>query len=207
VKRLALLLIVVLLASGAAFLALRHRTSRDGPVFAESGSSSSGLRLGLGAPVSFGYVLLQSRAKSPAKLESVRLLGVTAGLELIGIRSRLVPDEQGKGIFVGIVGYPPPDWSSQSLETQHEVPVAKTFFENGGPQEGLELVIGVRATQPGVARARGVEFTYKIGGRRYREVDNGSMYVCAPIENFTAETCPGDAKGKFDNASAEVKVP
>jgi hypothetical protein len=207
VKRLALVLAIVLLGCAGAFLALHQSTSSDGPVFAESGSSSSGLRLGLEAPVSFGYVLLQNRGSKPARLESVRILGVTGGLKLLGVRSRLVPDEQGKGIFVGILGYPPPDWASKPLDSQRDVPVGKTFFENGSPKEGLELVIGVRATQPGVARARGVEFTYKVGGHRYREVDNGSMYVCAPIENFTADTCPGNAKGKFDNASAEVKIP
>ena len=136
----ALLLAVVLVASGAAFLSIRGRTSGAGPVFAEKGSSSSGLRLGIGAPVSFGYVLLQNRGKTPARLESVRILGMTGGLELLGIRSRLVPDEQGKGIFIGILGYPAPDWSSKPLESQRDVPVGKTFFENGSPQEGLELV-------------------------------------------------------------------
>jgi hypothetical protein len=206
-KRLALLGAVVLLASGASFLALRHRTAGDGPVFAERGSSSSGARLGVGTPVSFGYVLLQSRAKMPAKLEGVRILGVTGGLEILGVRSRLVPDSQGRGIFVSLMGYPPGDWPSEPLETARYVPVAKTFFENGSPKEGLELVIGARATRPGVARARAVEFTYSVGGHRYREVDNGSMYVCAPVENFTAESCPGDAQGKFDDASAEIKIP
>src|SRR5205085_2583202 len=82
-----------------------------------------------------------------------------------GIRSRLVPDNQGKGMFLGVLGYPPPGWPSQPLETQRQVPVAKTFFENGGPQEGLDLIIGVRATRPGVARARAVEFTYTVGGQ------------------------------------------
>lgn len=86
------------------------------------------------------------------------------------------------------------------------MPVPKTFTA-GNPDEGLELVIGVRATKPGVARARAVEYTYKVDGRRYREVYDGSLYLCAPKEDFTAETCPGDAEGKFDDVNIEVKVP
>jgi len=110
-------------------------------------------------------------------------------------------------MFEEAFGYPPPEWPSRPLSEEHVVPVAKTRTPAGTPGEGLELVIGVRATRPGVGRARAVEFTYKVGGRRYREVYDGSMYLCAPKEQFTADTCPGDAQGKFDNVSAEVKVP
>jgi hypothetical protein len=207
VKRIPFFVVAALVVVvGGVLVTLRHRTSDNGPVFA-SDSSSSGLRLAVGQPVSFGHVLLRNRSKTPAKLESVRILGMTGGLELLGVRARQIPDGQGKGIFIGILGYPPPDWPSEPLEREHLIPVGKSFFEDGDPQEGLELVIGVRATKPGVARARAVQFTYTVGGRRYSEVDEGSMYLCAPVENFTADTCPGDAKGKFDEENTEIKIP
>lgn len=205
-KRLAILLGAVIVVSGGAVFAFRPRTPGDGPVSAGTGSSASGQRLAIGERVSFGYVLLTNSAGTPATLESVRLLGVSGGLELLGIRSRTVPDEQGRGMFIGLAGFPPHEWSSTPLESNHVVPVPKTFTESGNPNEGLELVIGVRATRTGVARARAVEFTYKVDGRRYRGVYEGSMYLCAPAENFTAETCPGDAKGRFDNVNIEVKI-
>lgn len=205
-KRFALVLAAVVVASGAAFVTFRPYTLGDGPVSAGTGTSETGQRLPIGERVSFGYVLLTNTARTPATLESVRVLGVTGGLELLGIRSRAVPDEQGRGMFLGVAGYPPNSWSSTSLETHHVVPVARTFSENGNPNEGLELVIGVRATKPGVARARAVEFTYKVGGRRYREVYDGAMYLCAPVENFTAETCPGETRGRFDDVNGEVKI-
>jgi hypothetical protein len=207
VKRLGLVFAIAVVALGGAFLTFRGSRSSDGPVFAGTGSSATGQRLSVGESVSFGYVFLRNTAKTPATLESVRLLGITDGLELLGVRSRPVPDEQGRGMFLGVAGYPPTDWLSNPLESHHVVPVSKTFLENGNPEEGLELVIGVRATRPGVARARAVEFTYKVSGRRYREVYDGSMYLCAPTENFTAETCPGDTRDKFDDVNLEVKIP
>ena len=203
-KRIVIPLAAVVVVAGGVFFALRPRTPGDGPVSAGTGSSS-GQRLAIGEQVSFGYVLLTNSGKAPATLENIRLLGVSGGLELLGIRSRSVPDEEGRGMFIGLAGYPPKEWSSTPLESNHVVPVPETFSE-GNPNEGLELVIGVRATRPGVARARAVEFTYKVGSKRHREVYDGSMYLCAPAENFTAETCPGDAEGKFDDIAVEVKV-
>jgi hypothetical protein len=154
-KRISILVATVIVLAGGAFFALRPGTPGDGPVSAGTGSSS-GQRLAIGERVSFGYVLLTNSGKVPATLESIRLLGVSGGLELLGIRSRTVPDEEGRGMFIGLAGFPPTEWSSTPLETNHVVPVPETFSETGNPNEGLELVIGVRATRPGVARARAV---------------------------------------------------
>jgi hypothetical protein len=199
------LLLLALVAAGGVF-AFRRGTSGGGPVFAGTGSET-GARFDVGKPFSFGYVLLRNHGRTPARLERVRILGVTGGLELLGIQARPVPDQQGKGMFLEAFGYPPPEWPSQPLAGQRFVPVGTTFEPSGNPNEGLELVIGVRATTAGVARARAVEFTYRVGGKRYREVYDGSMYLCVPKEQFTADSCPGDAHGKFDNATAEVKIP
>lgn len=206
-RRLAIVLATAIVIAGMAFIAFRPEPLGDGPVTAGTGPTSSGQRLAIGAEVSYGYVLLLNTAKEPATLESVRLLGITGGLEVLGIRSRSVPDEEGRGMFISLGGYPPHEWSSTPLESNHVVPVGTTFTDDGTPNEGLELVIGVRATRPGVARLRAVEFTYKVGGRRYREVYDGSLYLCAPAEDFTAETCPGDAQGKFDDVDAEISIP
>jgi hypothetical protein len=199
------LLLLAVAAAGGVF-AIRRGASGDGPVFAGVGSET-GARFDVGKPFSFGHVLLRNHGRVPATLERVRILGVTGGLELLGIQARPVPDQQGKGMFLEAFGYPPPEWPSEPLAGQRVVPVGKTFEPSGDPNEGLELVIGVQATKTGVARARAVEFTYRVGGKRYREAYEGSMYLCVPKEQFTADSCPGDAQGKFDNATAEVKIP
>ena len=206
-KRSALAVMVVMAIAGA-FLVVRRDNEglKDGPVFAGRGSET-GQRLDVGERFSFGSVLLRNDAKTPARLESVRILGMSGGLELLGVQARPVPDETGRGMFLQAFGFPPADWPSKPLSEAHLVPVAKTLTPSGTPGEGLELVIGVRATRPGVARARAVEFSYSVEGRRYREVYDSSMYLCAPKEQFTADTCPGDAHGKFDDVTAEVKIP
>ena len=206
-KRLAFLTIVISLVAGGAVMALRSDGPGNGPVFVGEGSSETGARFDVGKPFSFGHVLLRTRGRLPATLERVRILGMTGGIELLGVQSRVVPDEQGRGMVLQAFGYPPAEWPSMPLAAQHVVPVGKTFEESGDPNEGLELVIGVRATKPGVARARAVEFTYRVGDRRYRETYDGSMYLCVPQEQFTADTCPGDAHGKFDDVNAEVRIP
>ncbi len=195
---------VVLLAAGV-LLWNDRRVRGDGPLSAGTGGSETGQKLGVGVEYSIGHALLINKGKRPAVVERVRLLGVTGGLELLGVMTHPVPDEKGQGMFLGLFGFPPTDldYPSKPLSEQNVVPVAKTFNESGEPDEGLELVIGVKATRPGVARARAIEFTYKAGGRKYREVYPGAIYLCAPKEQFPDDTCPGDAHGNFSDGVAE----
>ena len=209
-KRAAAVLAALGLLVAAAFgvVAWRHRgtVAIGGPVEAGAGNAG-GQRLGVGEDYSFGNVVLTNRSKSPARLEKVRVLGITAGFQVLGVRAiptPVVPHEVYN--YLGDFGFPPSKYPSKSLAEEHVVPVAKTHDESGEPYEGLELVIGARATQPGVARARGVEFTYRVGGRRYRRVFEGSMYLCAPKEQFPGDACPGDARGQFGDGTAEFSV-
>lgn len=174
----------------------------DGPLSAGTASLVTGMRPAVGDEVSIGHTLLLNYGDQPAVIEQVRLLGVTDGLELLGVFTRPVPDEHDQGMFLGEFGFPPPKWPSKPLAEQNVVPVPTTFSETGDPAEGLELVIGVRATRPGVARARAVEFTYRVGDRRYREEYQGSIYLCAPGERYQGDACPGDAEGVFSDEVA-----
>ena len=208
VKRAALAsaaVIVVLIA----FFSWHGRTTiqRGGPVAGGTSTSGDGDRLGLAQPFSFGGVVLFNKGSEPAVLEKLRILGVTGGFELLGVRTNPAPLSPTTYNFLGAFGFPPDEYPSHSLAEAHVVPVAKTKTKSGEPTEGLQLVIGARATRPGVAHARAVEFTYRVGHRRYRNSYEGSMYLCTPKEQFTAESCPGVAEGKFDNASTEVKIP
>jgi hypothetical protein len=80
------------------------------------------------------------------------------------------------------------------------------------PREGLQLVVGVKSTGPGVGRIRGIEFTYRVGGRRYRNSYDGSGYLCAPAAAFKYgdpdRDCPGkSAEDNFDKKFVEIRVP
>lgn len=176
-----------------------------GPVTA--GSGDNGVRLGLGEPISFGDYVLRNKGSKPAVLESVRVLGVTGGFEVLGVRTNPTPLRPDVYHFFGALGFPPHDYPSDPLADKHVVPVAKHRTKTGEPEKGLQLVIGARASEAGVARARGVEFTYRVGHRRYHRSYEGSMVICAPKEQFTAETCPGNAEDQFDDVVVDVPVP
>ena len=52
-----------------------------------------------------------------------------------------------------------------------------------------------------MARFEAVEVTYKVGSRRYREVFEDSVYLCAPYDAYTGNgDCPSEeVKGRFDD--------
>jgi hypothetical protein len=51
-----------------------------------------------------------------------------------------------------------------------------------------------------------VEFIYRVGSRRYKQMFEGAMYLCAPKEQFSGDACPGDARGQFGDATAEFSA-
>lgn len=117
-------------------------------------------------------------------------MGVAGTFELLGVRSRLLPSEAG--IFFGDKEFPPADFPAEPLGEQNVVTVPTTRTPEGEPDATLELVIGVRMTEPGVARSRGAEITYRVGDRQYREVIEQPLTLCAPIAEYVGEgkECP-----------------
>ena len=199
--------LVVLALTGLISCRRSGGVATGGPVSAGVGSAA-GQRPGVGESVSFGNAVLVNRSKAPAVLEKVRIIGMTPGFEVLGVRAIATPVVPKQVYnYVGDVGFPPANYASKPLAEEHVVPVPKTYTGSGDPYEGLELVIGARATQPGVARARGIEFTYRVGGKRYRRTYEGAMYLCAPREQFQGDACPGDARDKFGEGTAEFSVP
>lgn len=196
------LVLAVVLAGG--LVLFRSHEFSDGPVSGGASPLDYAHRSGIGERFSVG-VLLTNSAGKPATIERVRLLGVTDGLEVLGVRSRPVPDEYGKGMFIGALDYPPSEWSTKPLADQRVVPVATERTPSGEPGNGLQLVIGVRATRPGIARLRAVEYTYRVGSRRYRATYGGSTFLCAPAEQYDSQSCPGDAGESFSDKAVEAK--
>jgi hypothetical protein len=203
---LAVLAVLVVAAYGVITWRQRSSIMNGGPVSAGAGSAS-GQRLGVGEDFSFGNTVLVNRSKQPAQLEKIRVMGITAGFQVLGVRAiptPVVPHQVYN--YLGDFGFPPAKYPSKPLAEERVVPVAKTHTDGGEPYEGLELVIGARANRPGVAVARGVEFTYRVGGRRYRRTYEGAMYLCAPKEQYEGDACPGDALDKFGDGAAEFSV-
>jgi hypothetical protein len=193
VARVTAIVVALGLVGGLGFIRWDRTTVHaGGPV--SIGSGVNGGRLGVGERTSFGGIVLLNRGRKPAVIEKVRVLGVSGGFEVLGVRTNPVP------------GFPPNNSPSASLAERHVVPVPKSRTESGGPNEGLQLVIEARATEAGVARARGIEVSYQVGHRHYRRSHEGAMYLCAPPDQFPGHACPGDAENLFDDVVVDFPV-
>jgi hypothetical protein len=156
--------------------------------------------------VSSGLDIVTVEGDKPAVIEAVEVLGLSGPIEFLGVHTMRLPRENGT--FSGDYGFPPTAWPTKPLSEQHMVPVSATRTASGEPEEALQLVIGVKVTGPGIARYRAVEVTYRVGGRRYREVFENPIYLCAPMAEYEGrpERCPGDLKGVFEDRSALARA-
>ena len=191
----ALLLIIGSIGAVGFTLWDRRTIHAGGPVALDGGIY--GQSLSVGEPTAFEGVMLRNAGTKPAVLERVRVLGVTGGFEVLGVRTRPWPVSP-EAYASAAQGFPPTGTAPAALDGNPVVPVAKARPGSGDSENAVQLVIGARAAAPGVARARGVQIRYRVGHRRYRRSTDASMYLCAPSERFTAEqSCPGDAEGRF----------
>lgn len=198
-------LCVLGIALVTAIVAVRVRqSSGPGPVNGPGASTLAQL-LKVGDTFSVGSVALENEGRRPGKVQRIRLLGVTGPLELLGVRTRREPDPAGD--FLGFPGFPPPEYPAVPLQQDPVVPVPTERTEGGSPLQRLQLLIGVRATGPGVARYRAVEVTYSVGGRRYRQVMANAAYLCVTTASQInpADPCPTpETDGKFDDRTVDV---
>lgn len=154
-------------------------TPVDGPL---SGSNPGeiGIPLEVGQTVTVGYASLFNGGKEEAKVEGVRLLP-QGRIELVGVRTLLLPRDGG-GI-ISLPEFPPKDFPSRPLAEQNVVAGAVPR-PAGEPEPNLQFVLGVRTSQPGVARTDAVEVTYVVGERRFVEAFPVKIILCAPAEVY-----------------------
>jgi hypothetical protein len=166
---------------------------------------------GLGQPLKVGDVFsagssdLENEGQHPARVERVRLLGVTGSMDLLGVRTRHEPDPSGT--FLGLFDFPPPGYKTAPLVQDPVVPVPTERTGGGSPLQRLQLLIGLKPTAPGVARYRAIEVTYSVRGRRHRRVMENSVYLCATSapEINPADPCPTkEIEGHFEDRVVDV---
>jgi hypothetical protein len=192
-------------------LVLRGPAVRTGGPIPPSAVINRGQPVDVGMDESFGY-LLKNEGKQPAILERVRVVGITGPIEVLGVWASLKTGDRGS--FITLPGFPPPEYPSRPLAEEHVVPVSSSFDDSGFPNDGLQLAVGVRATGEGFGRIRGIEFTYRVGKRRYRGSIDGYGLLCAPQKRFydadpnvKVEKCPGDGAETFDKKFVDFRVP
>ena len=167
----------------------RHRLHSGGPVTIESPIQGRNLRVGDQA--TFRAVALVNAGRTPAVLEDLRVVGVTDGFEVLDVRAESSIDDT--------IGAPLVD-----RHTVGAVSSPSTVPNESGNR--LRIAVTARATQPGAGRAKGLEITYRVGRRRYRRFDAGSMYLCAPPEDFAERSCVGHDETPFSSAIVDFPV-
>jgi hypothetical protein len=203
-KRVLAAILGVTIAAGILVLCATRSETRPGPIHSE-GSSSLAQPLKVGEEFSAATAVLENEGKSPARVERVRLFGVTGPIELLGVRTRHEPDPTGD--FLGLFGFPPPGYTTAPLKQDPLVPVPTERTETGGPLQRVQLLIGLRPTAPGVARYRAVEVMYSVRGHRYRQIFEDAVYLCATTapQGNPADPCPTkETEGKFDDRTVDV---
>ena len=207
--------LIAAFVGGSAWYARYHYDPTAGPIDSSQNGLAYSQPLEVGQDFSIGITSLFNSGQKPVVVERVRLLGVTGPLELLGVRTRLFP--QGNvGTFPGDFGFPPERYpNTKPLEEQNVLPVPKLFNEVGDAIEGLELVIGIRATKPGIAAYRAVEVHYRAGRRHYREVfEHNYVHLCAPLSDYvdpvtdrTLDCPPRELEDHFDDRVMEWPPP
>ena len=184
-------LVVAGIAATTTWYARYHYDPTAGPIDGSHNGLSYSQPLDVRQDFSIGITTLYNRGQTPVVVDRVRLLGVTGSLEVSGVNTRTWPQDGGEQL-IGDFGFPPARYASKPLSEQNVVPVAKQFDKaTGTALEGLELVIGIRAMEPGIAAYRAVEVRYRAGRRHYREVfEANAVHLCAPLSDFVDSTPP-----------------
>jgi hypothetical protein len=208
------LALVLLAAAGGLVIVLKGPAVRTGGPVSPGATIDRYQPIDVGVDESVGY-LLKNEGTKPAVLERVRVVGITGPIEVLGVLARFHTADRGSLLMLG--GFPPPEYPSKPLAEEHVVPVPTTFSANGSPNEGLQLVVGIRATGEGFGRIRGIEFTYRVGKQRYRSSNDGYGMLCAPQKRFydtnpevrdSLEKCPADDAAEiFDKKFVDFRVP
>ncbi|NUS57836.1 MAG: hypothetical protein HOV66_23715 [Streptomycetaceae bacterium] len=117
--------------------------------------------------------VLRLRGTRPAKITGVSLRG-DDGLTLVGVR--LVGPDRGLGAVQYSPSWPPahdPDFGGARM-----LPADTVLTPAGAGGAGWELLLGLRADEPGRYERTAVVIDYTVGGRAYTSVRPAELVVC-----------------------------
>ncbi len=152
----------------------------EGGALGESTFGGSGYRLHPGSTFTYGMAVLRLPAgHGPATITSVHVDGLQPGVRYLGARLG-APDRQESDQVV--TGFPPGVGAVHATRPLR-TPVTAT-------DGGWELYLGFQITRPGAYVARGLDITYRLGGRTYRTSTTGDVAMCTPAFAGRHGYCP-----------------
>lgn len=138
-------------------------------------------RFRTGQTGSAGWITLQNLGQEPARIESVRPVGVDPGLVIervyaVGHARPMMgysATERWPASSSNSMAFPP-----ELLEDPSKVTVLPDSQVPDGEALGVALVIVLRADRPGDYAFRGVAVRYRVGDQQYRRVVTNAFTMC-----------------------------
>ena len=96
-----------------------------GPIDSSQNGLAYSQPVEVGQDFSIGITTLYNSGKKPVLVKRVRLLGVTGPLELLGVNTRLFPEDD-EGIFFGEFGFPRLGTQRSRLLTRTSSPLQRS---------------------------------------------------------------------------------
>lgn len=132
-----------------------------------------------GKAVSIGLFVPWNTASGAATLDSVRTIDKTAGLEIVGAGS-LPSDVTGVG---SARSFPPSGYALSPVRGSAVPP-------GSGPLDDFQLVIGLRATEPGLYAIPAFDLRYHVEGREFHAILLQGAWLCVSGEKGS-HACSG----------------
>ncbi len=175
--------LAVLAAVAVWFFAIRDSELTPGPLGSED-VSSVGVPQRVGQPVAFGLPQVFNRGDKDAILESISIVGLPAGLELIDARIN-GPERKINSAYD--FRWPSPDYTDLRPVKGHRV----APLDSPTGERGAELVFAFRADEPGRYTFKAVQVDYRVGDTRHRvRIRNGLSACFTAPGSGRAPRCP-----------------
>jgi len=150
------------------------RLSPDDAPFAYPGRDTVGAPAPVGVPLSFGSLLLGNPTNEPITITGARVLEAEIGVTVLGVQFDASRERKASAVGV-LAGFPAPNPGSQYQDAPITVePVTVLPI-------GVDVVVGVQANRPGRWWARGIELSYRRGGRDYVTTYPNTFVVCTDM--------------------------
>ena len=150
------------------------RLAPDDAPFAYPGQDSVSAPAPVGVPLSFGSLLLGNTSDEPITITGARVLEAESGVTVLGVQFDASPQRQASAVGV-LAGFPAPNPGSQYQDAPVTVEPVTVL------PMGVDVVVGVQANSPGRWWGRGIELSYRRGGRDYVTTYRNTFLVCTDM--------------------------
>ncbi len=157
------------------------RLSPDEAPFSYPGEDRVGAPAPVGFALSFGSLVLVNTTDEPITITGARVLDVDDGAHVLGVL--LDASQDRKSIAIGAL----PLFPATNPGSVFQDPPVVVEPASAAPR-GVDVVVGLTPMRPGVGHARGIEISYRRGGRNYVTTYNNSFHVCTDL----TQTCKDD---------------